>query len=72
MDLGEMAGVSWTTVHRIETRKIFPSEAMMTKIAAALEVDYPDLWAAEVIDDRPLTDEEIRFGQEIARRFTPP
>jgi len=41
--LADLAGVSFTTVHRIETGQLSPTIEMLTKLATALEVDIHDL-----------------------------
>jgi transcriptional regulator with XRE-family HTH domain len=41
--LANLAGVSFTTVHRIEAGRLSPTIEMLSKLAAALEVDIHDL-----------------------------
>jgi transcriptional regulator with XRE-family HTH domain len=42
-NLGNLAGVSFTTIHRIEAGRLSPTVEMLSKLAAALQVDVHDL-----------------------------
>jgi transcriptional regulator with XRE-family HTH domain len=42
--LARRAGVTWSTVHRIETGRLSPTVAMLEKLAAALDIDVRDFF----------------------------
>jgi transcriptional regulator with XRE-family HTH domain len=54
--LAEKAGTSTNYVALIETEKRFPKPEMLERIAAALEIESPALFAVEI---RPLAETEI-------------
>jgi transcriptional regulator with XRE-family HTH domain len=43
-DLGERAGVQFSTVHRIEAGRMSPTVAMLEKLAKALGIDVRDFF----------------------------
>ncbi|MDR2923283.1 MAG: helix-turn-helix domain-containing protein [Treponema sp.] len=57
--LAEKVGTSTHYIGQIEQCKKFPSSEMLERIAAALEMDSPELFSAEVF-----TDEAIRIVQD--------
>jgi transcriptional regulator with XRE-family HTH domain len=54
-ELAERVNTSTNYIALIETKKKFPKPEMLERIAAALEIDPPLLFAAEI---RPLTEAE--------------
>jgi transcriptional regulator with XRE-family HTH domain len=57
--LAEKAGTSTDYIGQIEQGKKFPSPEMIERIAAALEMDSPELFSAEVF-----TEEAIKIVQD--------
>ena len=43
-ELGDRAGVQFSTVHRIESGRMSPTVAMLEKLATALGIDVRDLF----------------------------
>jgi transcriptional regulator with XRE-family HTH domain len=45
-ELGERSGVSYVTVHKIETEAMSPTVSTLTKLASALGIEVRDLFPA--------------------------
>jgi transcriptional regulator with XRE-family HTH domain len=51
--LARRAGVTWSTVHRIETGRLSPTVDMLEKLATALDIDVRDFFAPANYRRRP-------------------
>ena len=68
--LAEQAGTSTTHIGMIETSRKFPSITMLEKIAKALDVDTPALFATEKIVILPMYSKSIeRLYQDMSNDF---
>jgi transcriptional regulator with XRE-family HTH domain len=67
--LAERVNTSTNYIAQIETEKRFPTPEMLERIAAALEIEPPALFTAEV---RPVTEAEVlvKVHKEILGDFT--
>jgi len=68
--LAEQAGTSTTHIGMVETSKKFPSIKMLEKIARALDVDTPALFATEKIVILPMHSKSVeRLYQDMSNDF---
>jgi transcriptional regulator with XRE-family HTH domain len=67
--LAERVNTSANYIAQIETEKRFPTPEMLERIAAALEIEPPALFTAEI---RPVTEAEllVKVHKEILGDFT--
>jgi len=68
--LAEKAGTSTTHIGMVETAKKFPSVRMLEKIAKALDIDTPELFAAKTFVFLPKHSKSVeRLYHEIINDF---
>jgi transcriptional regulator with XRE-family HTH domain len=60
--LADRAGVTWSTVYRIESSRISPTVAMLEKLAAGLGVDVHDLLPRRSRRPRRAADTDAKRG----------
>ena len=63
--MAEKADTSTHYIAQIEQKKKFPSSEMLERLAAALEFDSPELFAAKTFKDEAITSVQEKINSDL-------